>query len=597
MFVPPSKLLAPALYFGVKKHVEFKCNSNYVGSIMSNFPKKLSSLALLVIAVAFLIVLFYRGFNDPDEGRYSEVPREMIASGNWLEMRMLGYRYYEKPPLTYWIVAPAIKLFGAKDWAVRVPLLINGLMLAGCFWFLARRKWERSAANIATMTMLSMIGFIAGTGLLLTDSFLVMWFALTCIALFFGCQPGISATKRFLLFSVASVAAAMGFLTKGAVAIILPPAIIFIWLLFDRRPRALLTWSVPWAILLCVGLLAPIMLLLEKHNPGFFHFFVIDEHFSRFTGTREVQLHPEPFWFFLMIIPLLLTPWTFFIVRAAWRIIVCRGWRTDSLSRFLLIWVAIVVGFFSASTGKLMSYILPAIPALGLLLGRWGLTDREDTRQDRILWNIGAAGLFIVAAAIPIVWLTSYLEIIPKEVYPISGRSAVALIPVAGILIALVATRSYRSFGGLLGLNAGIILAASLLLSPLAGKDFNVLVHINSSHVYKQLAAQLKPEDQVIVFWSYRPALPFYLQKLYVPFQDTNELLFGMQAEPERKWELQDADQLEAFLQKARGRVFAVIEPKDIETRLNPLRLRTVPTAIPSDPDTVILEILPPGKP
>ena len=95
------------------------------------------------------------------------------------------------------------------------------------------------------------------------------------------------------------------------------------------------------------------------------------------------------------------------------------------------------------------------------------------------------------------------------------------------------------------------------------------------------------------MFWSYRPALPFYTQKLYVPFQDTNELLYGMKTEPERAWELKDKDQLAVFLRNAPGRVFAVIEPQDIEKRFNPLALSTAPTTIPRDPDTIILELLP----
>ncbi len=582
--------------YGVKTNFSFKHNSTRAGMNTSNLPKKLFRLSLLLIIGAFLIVLFYRGFNDPDEGRYSEIPREMVTSGDWLKMQMLGYRYYEKPPLTYWLVAPAIKVFGPRDWAVRVPLLVSGIILASIFWRMARRKWEHTVADSATLTMLSMIGFLAGTGMLLTDSFLIMWFSLTCIALFFGCQPNTSTRSRFLLFSVASITTSMGFLTKGAVAIVLPPAIILIWLIWERRSAALLTWAVPWAILLCVGLLTPVMILLEKHNPGFFKYFVIDEHFSRFTGTREVQLHPEPFWFFAMVIPLLIAPWTLFIFRATRQLIATRSWRTDSLSRFLLVWIIVVVGFFSASTGKLMSYILPAIPALGLLLGRWGLTDRENSWKDRMLWNLGSAGLFATAAAIMIVWLISYLQIMPENIYPISGLSVVALVPVATMLGILIATRAYQSFGGLLSLNAGIMLTAALLLSPLAGKDFNVLLHINSSHVYKQLASQLKPEDQIVVFWSYRPALPFYTQRIYIPFQDTNELLYGMQAEPERHWELKNKAQLEARLRDAPGRVFAVIEPKDMEKKFEPLGLTTAPTTIQHDPDTIVLELLPPGR-
>lgn len=565
---------------------------------MSMLDNKLLTAALLGIAITFLILLFYRGFNDPSEGRYAEVPREMVASGNWLEMRMLGYRYYEKTPLTYWLVAPAIKLFGAHDWAVRVPLLLNGLGLAILFWLLACRNWPRPLANGATLAMLCMIGVITGTSVLLTDAFLVLFFGLACVSLFYACQPEVSSKRRFILYMTAAICAVLGFLTKGAVAVVLPGAIIFIWLLWERRMATLRTWSILWAALLFVILLAPVLLLLEKHNPGFFHYFVIDEHVSRFTGTREIQLHTEPFWFFFQVLLLLMLPWTLFILRTVRQMVVNKFWHTDELSRFLVVWVVVVIGFFSASTGKLMSYIMPAIPPLGLLLGRWGIVEPLDgSRRDRILWNIGAAGLPIASLAIFIGWLTAYYQWLPKDVYPISGISVVALIPVGLALLLITATRLWQKTEGVLLWNAGILLTASLLLSPLAGKDFNVFLRFNSSHVYKKLSAILKPEDQVIVFWAYRPALPFYLQRLYVPYEDTNELLYGMQAEPQRARDLQGKAQLDAFMKRAPGRVFAVIGPHNIERKFKPLAQRTASVDIPHDPDTIVLEILPPILP
>lgn len=566
------------------------------GRSMSNSWKKLFSLSLLVIAGAFLIVLFYRGLAEPDEGRYAEIAEDAINSGNWWEMRLLMHRYYEKPPLTYWLVAASLRIFGMRDWAARAPLLLNAVLATGLFLLLARSQWERITANIAIATMLSMVGYLASIGLLITDAFLVTFFALTCIALFLGSQPGVAARKRLGLFSAAAVAAVLGFLTKGLVAIVLPGIIIFLWLLWERRLAVLRSWVVPWAILLGGVLLTPVLLLLEKHNPGFFRQFIINEHFARFAGTRASQLHAEPFWFFAWVIPLLLLPWTLFSLRAAWRLVVQRGWRQDSLSRFLLVWSAVVILFFSASAGKLSSYIFPAIPALGLLLGRWGLIGENENRHDWILWNIGAAGLFLTALFLVGTWLISYFRIIPEKIYPISAGSSVALLPIAAALIVLWGTRVHRSFGGLLSLNAGCALSLALWLSPLAGKDFNAFLYHNSSNVYKKLAAQLKPKDQVVVFWDYRPALGFYTQGEYLQFQCNDELRYGHQLEPHWPDDLQEKAQLKKLLQEAPGRVFAVVDPHDLEQKFKPLDLASVPAAVPCDPNTIILELLPPNR-
>jgi len=121
-------------------------------------------LAVVVLLAAYLVILFYRGFNDPDEGRSGELPRKMVANHNWLEMRMRGYRYYEKSPLAYWLVAPAIKIFGAHDWAVRIPLLFSGLFGLYLFWRTAAARFGREVGASAALAMASTVGFAGAAG-------------------------------------------------------------------------------------------------------------------------------------------------------------------------------------------------------------------------------------------------------------------------------------------------------------------------------------------------------------------------------------------------------------------------------------------------
>ncbi len=550
-------------------------------------------LAVAVLLAAWLIILFYRGFNDPDEGRYSEIPREMVSGGNWMEMRMMGLRYYEKPPLAYWLVAPAIKVFGAHDWAVRIPLFFSGLLGLALLWSIAVKKMGRAHGAAAVLVMVSMIGFMAGNGLLLTDSFLLFFFAATCVFLYLAFDPQASPSRRLSFMLLGAVAAVLGFLTKGAVAIVLPAAIIFIWVLWERRPKALFGFPVFLTIICLAALLLPVMWLIEEHNPGFARHFIFEEHIARFQGTRATQLHPEPFWFFLGVLPLLCLPWTLFLIRAGRNIWKQKVFGQDSFSRFLFVWAAVVIVFFSAATGKLMSYILPAIPPLGLLIGRWGVSAPREGRGtlDYRLWQTGLAGFFIVAAAIVIVWIVAYFRFIPKVIYPISGVSVVALIPVVAAVIYIYRQRSDIDFGKALLFNSGILLSCAFLLSPLAGKDFNVLLHINSSYVYKSLARELKPEDKIVVFWSYRPALAFYAQRHCVHFQEHNELSYGMKMEPERQADLNDAAELARFVENCSGRVFALVEPQDLKSKFPALKIKINETDLPRDPDTIIYEL------
>ncbi|NLB59602.1 MAG: phospholipid carrier-dependent glycosyltransferase [Lentisphaerae bacterium] len=314
----------------------------------------LLGLALALLGAAYLGLLFYRGFSDPDEGRYAEIPREMVATGHWGEMRMLGYRYYEKPPLAYWTIAPAIAVCGAQEWAVRIPLLINGLLLLGLLHLLLRRHWSGAPGRQALLVLATLIGFALGFCLLLTDGFLSFWFSLTCCALFWAFQPLAKPQLKPAFLLLAAAAAALGVLTKGMVALLLPAAIVLLWLAWERRLSALLTKGLPLAAGLFLAILTPAAMWIEQHNPGFIRHFIFEEHIARFLGTRATQLHEEPCWFYAATLVPLLLPWSLFVPRALRNVIKGRHWRHDILTRFFIVWMMVVIVFFSVGTGKLM---------------------------------------------------------------------------------------------------------------------------------------------------------------------------------------------------------------------------------------------------
>jgi len=540
--------------------------------------------ALLLLVAAYGLMLFWRGFFDPDEGRYAEIPREMVASGNWFEMRMMGFRYYEKPILGYWLTAPALAVFGARDWAARVPLLLPLLGTLALGAGLVRRRWPAPQRQIALLIAFSTAGFFTGQTILMTDAFLVLWFTATAVWLFEAWQPGVlpAAQRRWLL--LAAAAAALGFMTKGLVAVVLPAGSLLLWLWWERRLKHLWTPPLLWAALLFLVIVVPWLVLLEWHNPGFRRNFITKEHFARFTGTRRIQGHPEPFWYFLMLAPVMLLPWTLFAWRAA-----RQAWgRHDGLTRYLLVWAAVVLVFFSVSSGKLMSYILPAFLPLGLLLGRWGVAEPPDgTLRDRRSWQAGLACLLLVVVALALLWLLSTGGWVPR-IPPLAPLAVLMLVPAVAALWA--ARRALARPAGVALLDAGILLSLALLLSPLAGLDFNVFIHLNDSILYKQIAARLQPEDELVVFYDYRPALVFYTQRAYIPFGGKNELAFGMAAEPQRRGCLDTVGELSGVVRQCRGRIYALLDPKDLPQRVQPLIQYLEPTDFPRSPDTVVMK-------
>jgi 4-amino-4-deoxy-L-arabinose transferase-like glycosyltransferase len=519
---------------------------------------------LLILSTAFLLFLFYRGLLDPDEGRYSEIPREMVSSGKWMEMRLFGVRYFEKPPLAYWITALPIKLLGPQDWAVRIPLLPAALALAFAGFLIASRGWGRSNGLAATFAATTVFGLFFAMTMPIPDSYLAVWFTVTCVLLFNAFASNAGASRRWICLLGAAFFVFLGTMTKGIVAVVLPAAILFFWLLWERRLKTLWTLATVAAALFFLALIVPATWQLEKHNPGFTQYFYVNEHLSRFIGNRRDQLHQEPPWYFLTTLPLLLVPWTLFLVRTIRTMAVKKVLSYDTVSRFLLVWAVVVVGFFSASSGKLMSYIMPALLPLGLLVGRWGVVQPLDgSRTDRRLWMLGFFPLPLLAVVLAVVWVLGWMGMFPENLAVPGLLSALPLLPAVIVAVVLL------SRGSPTLASAGVQVATfyigmAFLLSPIAGKDMNARLHRNSALTFKELAAQLRPEDHVVMMYHYRPSVAFYTQRSPVLYDLINELRYGMDTEPGLLKCAMNRGELDGMMAQGTGRWLGVVENEDM---------------------------------
>lgn len=324
---------------------------------------------LLAIAIWFANIS-YRTLTEPDEGRYAEIPREMLATGDWVTPHLNAIPYLEKPPLQYWATAIAYSVFGVSPWVSRLWSTTLGLLGIAVTYGLGRALWGARAGQLAALILASCpLYFIVGH--LNTLDIALAFFlnaAIACLLLAQRQAVGSIASRRWMDLCWALLG--LGFLQKGLVAFLLPAIALTAYSLCyrDRTPWRRLYLADGLAILALITL--PWLIMVESRNPGFLHFFFIHEHFARYAST--VHKRAEPWWYFIAIMSVGVLPWIAVMVRAAatqWRAVVRPG--TVHAEGLLLIWAATVIVFFSLSGSKLATYVVPAVAPLALVAGRW----------------------------------------------------------------------------------------------------------------------------------------------------------------------------------------------------------------------------------
>jgi 4-amino-4-deoxy-L-arabinose transferase-like glycosyltransferase len=325
---------------------------------------------LLVLAVCLGIPFFqYLGrlpLIDPDEGRYAEIAREMLERGDLITPTLNYVKYFEKPPLLYWLNAVSLKLFGLNEFAARFPSALCGLLTVLATYVIARKLYGRRAAICSALILGTSVGFVLQSRIILTD--MLLTFCLTAaLGAFIVAARREGRRSRPLPWYLFYFFCACAVLAKGLVGMVFPAGILFFYFLLIRRWRLLGEMRLASGLLLFLVVAAPWFIAVSLRNPEFARFFFIHEHFERFTST--VHGRYQPFWFFLPVLLGTMLPWSFFIPGAlvrAWR---DRHHEDGRAGLYLLIWTVLIFLFFSKSNSKLIPYILPIFPPLAILIG------------------------------------------------------------------------------------------------------------------------------------------------------------------------------------------------------------------------------------
>ncbi len=344
----------------------------------------------LIFAVLF-IFLGTRGLNEPDEGRYAEVAREMAAGGSWLVPHLNGFEHLQKPPLIYWCTAVSMKVFGYNEWAARMPSALAACGILLLTMAIARRLWGENRARIAAIVLVSTLLFF-GLARVLTPDMLMSFFITAAIAAL--------VYERCWLFFIMM---GLGFLTKGPMALVVPlGAALGTHLARDRSlPQVRFPWMRGMIVTLLIGLSWFILLAVLK--PALFDYFWRNELLDRFASNKHGR--SKPFWFFAPILIGGLLPWTFLIpglVRQAWL-----GIRAKNISPaqgLLLGWTVLPLIILSLSGSKLLTYVLPLMPAFALAIST-RFTDVRKTCRVAVPFLVFA---IIVAGLMP--WANPWLR-------------------------------------------------------------------------------------------------------------------------------------------------------------------------------------------
>ncbi len=330
----------------------------------------------------------WRPLAVPDEGRYAGVAWEMIRSGDWLTPTLNGLPFFHKPPLFYWLTASSLSVFGLTLWAARLASVLGALLGAWALYALTRRWADHRLATWATVALVTQPFYFGGAQYANLDM-LVSGCISATIAL--GAHAVLAReagqSHRMALWGTYALAG-LGLLAKGLIGLVLPGAVLVLWLLLTGRWRSLLAMlSVPG--LLVLGLVAgPWFVAMQRYYPDFFHYFFVYQHFQRFTQTGFNNMHPM-WWYVPMIVGLTL-PWVpaaLWAMRGRSKMIWASpdsGPQQSNLRPLMWIWLAVVLVFFSIPASKLPGYVLPTLPPLAWLVAQ-ALLRRWPVQTSRVV--------------------------------------------------------------------------------------------------------------------------------------------------------------------------------------------------------------------
>jgi 4-amino-4-deoxy-L-arabinose transferase-like glycosyltransferase len=370
----------------------------------------LQGCLLALVAGALLLTRLTCPLLEPEEARYAEIPRQMLAEGRWVEPVLHGQPYYQKPPVLYWLVMVSYQLFGVHDWAARVVPALASFGSIFIIWFWGRRVFGPAAGFWAALILALSVRFVYLGRMVTCDPLLSIW---VIGALAAGHLAVRGPRLRWPWWLCSALLSGMGVLTKGPVALALVLGPVFVFQFLDRRSARPSLGSASGFLALAIGVAGPWYAAMAHANPEAAFDFFWQHNVQRFLNPVD---HQEPPWFFLPGLLLGTLPWSLLLVPLARWLLDRSGsvaTRPPAALGFCVIALCWCVGFFSLSGCKRVGYILPALPLLAMCLGCcFGARKMSGAAtwhwRSAILHFGGAALVFVVLFLGVLLWLPGY---------------------------------------------------------------------------------------------------------------------------------------------------------------------------------------------
>jgi len=493
-------------------------------------------IAAMILVMGLAAGIYFIGLNnypllDPDEGRYAEIPREMLESGDFITPRLNYVKYFEKPPLFYWCTAGAMALFGQHEWAVRIVPAVAGFLTVLLVMAFGNRFFGMRVGVMAGWAYLTSVIPLILARLPIIDGLFGLLLTATWGAWWGGYRASPGAGKR-RWYTAAWAFMGLAVMTKGVAAIALTGLIVVSFIAARRDWRSL--GSMAWApgLLIFAVIVLPWHLAAGFRNPEFFHFYFVVQHFGRLVSEE----HARPIWYFFVIFPFGMLFWTAFFfpagldaLRRAARAIGLPSIRSREREErgearqsegilFLVIWAGAVVGLFSLSRCKLVPYIIPAYPALALLIAFYLVNGGLARTSARWCAGITAA---VLLATIPVVsYYARTQEMLPVSVLEWPVRLAQFALLLGSALLGMAVFKR-RMIPAAAGLVLILLIPSMVMIFPVAANYRKV------GGLMKGMPRPLPKEIRIAEWRTFDQGLSFYTRRRTILVDNIGELKFG----------------------------------------------------------------------
>ncbi len=528
-------------------------------------PRRSLIVLLLILAIIWFGSLDQRKLIKPDEGRYAEISREMAVSGDWLTPRLNDLKYFEKPPLQYWATAAAYEAFGTHEWTARLWTALTGFFgILLTAWTAAKLYGPRTGviagAILASSALYVLLGHINALDMALS---FFMASTLFCTLLARHSEEP-RAQRRWMLATWAAMALAV--LSKGLIGIVLPGAVLVLYVILSRDWALIKMLEWLHGPLLFFLIAAPWFVWVSIQNPEFPHFFFIHEHFERFLTTGHQRV--GAWWYFLPILFSGCLPWLTMLPSALISSLVRPAPLTLSSSNrgfkpelMLLVWAVFIFVFFSASSSKLPAYILPIFPALAILFAR----SVASLNRKQLLIHLALLAVLALAALIIVFKLPELRQFRnPSPTYLAYREWLIFCFAgwLLGIALSIVLAWRNQTTAAILGL---ALISLLTWTSVLLGHE-QLRGTTSSYELSHAVIPEIEKAGAPTPFYSigmYDQTMNFYLGRTVTLVIHRDELDFGLQQEP-LKW----VPDLPTFEQRWRSdaQAFAIMAPEVFAT-------------------------------